>query len=225
MLERCGVTPDYFEQMAPGYEAPGRVYYKLTDGEVDAAGLESRLPIPAGTTDLDLSRNKIERIPDGAFAGLAGLVELYLDDNLLTSIAEATFAGLTALALLRLGGNLLSAVPTEALSELSASLTVLHLWGNMLTHIPDGAFAALTQLEELSLNDNDLTELRRDMLEGLFHGGECSDVQRFKCTKGYLKCSDLGPLSKTADRNLTYPPSGPAHVLHLIVKIERARGQ
>ncbi|CAI9733149.1 homolog 2 slit-like isoform X1 [Octopus vulgaris] len=82
-------------------------------------------------TQLDLSYNQIETLPDYAFANLSHMSTLILSYNPLQCVAETSFSGLTKLRILSLHENKLSTIPYGTFKDLH-SLTHIVLGGNPL---------------------------------------------------------------------------------------------
>jgi len=90
-------------------------------------------------THLDLSRNKIEDVPDDALSGASSLRELDLSHNRIRRLTPRSFVGVEALVQLDLSGNQLEDVPTPAL-KVFESLNSLILDDNPLTSLPSRRF-------------------------------------------------------------------------------------
>uniref|UniRef100_A0A667ZYB4 G-protein coupled receptors family 1 profile domain-containing protein n=1 Tax=Myripristis murdjan TaxID=586833 RepID=A0A667ZYB4_9TELE len=124
------------------------------------------------TSYLDLSMNKVSRLPDYAFRNLHALQELRdspqklshlflarrLDANFIACLPASSFKGLTSLRHLWLDDNVLTEVPVVALAGVP-TLQAVTLALNNITHIPDGAFSSLSQLVVLHLHDNQIHSL------------------------------------------------------------------
>ncbi|XP_077443096.1 toll-like receptor 5 [Stigmatopora argus] len=104
--------------------------------------------------DLDLSQNQINQIHNGAFAGQENLTKLNLSNNLLGEIHTHSFTPLKNLQVLDLSYNHIGILGYMAFSGLF-SLEVLNLKGNSLRKFgfPSAAF----KLTYLNLYDNKLT--------------------------------------------------------------------
>jgi len=83
---------------------------------------------------LDLSRNEIEDVPDGALSGLGSLRELDLSHNRVSRLTRRSFVGAEALDQLDLSGNQLEDLPTKAL-QVFESLNALIVDDNPLTSL------------------------------------------------------------------------------------------
>nr|WBP49914.1 Toll-like receptor protein [Mimachlamys nobilis] len=110
-----------------------------------------------------MSNNKIQHIPDRAFADLANLQLLDLSASGITSVADTAFDGLKTLTNLKLNDNLLDDVP----SRLPATLQLLYLNGNQIVSIPDGIFSNLINLQKLYLGANKIVTLYQSSFRGL----------------------------------------------------------
>ncbi|XP_059580707.1 trophoblast glycoprotein-like [Alligator mississippiensis] len=125
----------------------------------------------AALRDLQLRADGIERIEDGAFAGLPALRALDLSRNPLRALAPGAFAGLPRLRALRLN-QALPLLPAEqlgaALRNLSG-LRRLEIAGNALRALPAAALPA--GLEELDARNNSLAALGEEELARLREPG------------------------------------------------------
>uniref|UniRef100_A0A3B4H1H2 Podocan n=1 Tax=Pundamilia nyererei TaxID=303518 RepID=A0A3B4H1H2_9CICH len=110
--------------------------------------------LPPTLYRLHLKRNKLEKIPAGAFDSLPNLRELYLQNNLLSNegMDNETFSQLSSLECLDLSNNNLSVVP----KGLPRSLVLLHLEKNDIRSIPGDALTSARNLEYLLLHNNKL---------------------------------------------------------------------
>ncbi|CAH1799243.1 unnamed protein product [Owenia fusiformis] len=97
--------------------------------------------IPATTTVLDISGNRIDLLRQEHLSNLTNLKELLIMQSDVVSIAHDAFRDL-------------------------AELTKLHLQSNLLTKIPNALFEN-TSLREISLSYNSLGELRKGYFKGL----------------------------------------------------------
>lgn len=113
---------------------------------------------------IDLSKNRIEYVPDGSFETLS-LQTLKLADNNLTLSVNA-FAGLEkTLKNLNLKGTGLRSLPA-GISQLS-SLAFLDLAQNSIAQLPPRAFAGLSSLTALNLERNLIQVLERSVFQGV----------------------------------------------------------
>uniref|UniRef100_A0A668S9W9 LRRNT domain-containing protein n=1 Tax=Oreochromis aureus TaxID=47969 RepID=A0A668S9W9_OREAU len=127
------------------------------EGVVDCPGvnlIEFPAKLSEKTRQLSLQRNKLEKIPAGAFDSLPNLRELYLQNNLLSNegMDNETFSQLSSLECLDLSNNNLSVVP----KGLPRSLVLLHLEKNDIRSIPGDALTSARNLEYLLLHNNKL---------------------------------------------------------------------
>ena len=130
----------------------------LTDVPTEALHKLKRLEL------LDLSRNRIEYVADGAFKTLS-LQTLKLAENNLTLSAGA-FSGLDkSLKNLNLKGTGLRSLP-DGVSRLS-SLAFLDLAQNSITQLPARAFAGMGSLTALNLERNLIQVLEPTVFQGV----------------------------------------------------------
>ncbi|KAJ8883527.1 hypothetical protein PR048_015371 [Dryococelus australis] len=114
---------------------------------------------------LNLERNGLQVIADGAFSALSNLHALTLSHNQLTSLEPHHIAGLYVLNQLFADGNKVSVVHPRAF-ENCTNLQDLGLSGNLLEKVPAG-LGRLRHLKTLDLGDNLISEVRPASLEGL----------------------------------------------------------
>ncbi|EGD79461.1 serine/threonine protein kinase [Salpingoeca rosetta] len=107
---------------------------------------------------INLPQNRIRRINNGTFQGLALIQQLALSENIISEIESRAFDDLTALNRLLLFGNDISAIPSGLFHRLT-SLTTLQLQQNPITKLDADVFAQLTMLERFTLERTLLTEL------------------------------------------------------------------
>uniref|UniRef100_A0A3Q2ZCF5 Extracellular leucine rich repeat and fibronectin type III domain containing 2 n=1 Tax=Kryptolebias marmoratus TaxID=37003 RepID=A0A3Q2ZCF5_KRYMA len=96
-------------------------------------------------TDLNLTKNEISYVEDGAFAAQANLQVLQLGYNKLTNLTEAMMRGLGRLQNLFLQHNLIEVIASNAFWE-CPSLSSIDLTSNKLTRIDPSTFTVLSRL-------------------------------------------------------------------------------
>lgn len=94
--------------------------------KISALGLFNRIP---NLKTLDMTRNKINNIEEGAFEGATSITDILLSENLISGVNSMIFRGLVNLKSLSLYGNKISCVTPGAFDELTA-LTSLNLISN-----------------------------------------------------------------------------------------------
>uniref|UniRef100_A0A8B9L7T3 Extracellular leucine-rich repeat and fibronectin type III domain containing 2a n=1 Tax=Astyanax mexicanus TaxID=7994 RepID=A0A8B9L7T3_ASTMX len=104
-------------------------------------------------TDLNLTKNEISYIEDGAFAGQANLQVLQLGYNKLTNLTEAMLRGLGRMQCLFLQHNLIEVISTNAFWE-CPSLSSLDLSSNKLAKLDPSTFVVLGRLMVCELAGN-----------------------------------------------------------------------
>ncbi|XP_051940571.1 extracellular leucine-rich repeat and fibronectin type III domain containing 2a [Hippocampus zosterae] len=104
-------------------------------------------------TDLNLTKNEISYIEDGAFAGQANLQVLQLGYNKLTNLTEGMLRGLGRMQCLFLQHNLIEVIATNAFWE-SPSLSSLDLSSNKLARLDPSTFTVLNRLQVCELAGN-----------------------------------------------------------------------
>ncbi|XP_056131877.1 keratocan [Lampris incognitus] len=110
--------------------------------------------LPSSLEQLQLSRNRISKIPAGVFADLDRLNLLDLQGNKLMddAVTEVSLKGLTNLVQINLAKNQLSSMPLG----LPSTTTQLFLDGNNIEKIPGEYFKSLPKVAFLRLNRNKL---------------------------------------------------------------------
>ncbi len=108
--------------------------------------------------NLDLSHNRLERIPN-IFSKLTNLNTLDLRDNLFTEINPDIFQGLTSLIGLRLSQNRFTYIPKNAFVN-CPNLDVLNLAQNNISTLEYGAFSGLPNLRYLKLEHNQISDIK-----------------------------------------------------------------
>uniref|UniRef100_A0A3Q4MXA3 Podocan n=1 Tax=Neolamprologus brichardi TaxID=32507 RepID=A0A3Q4MXA3_NEOBR len=109
--------------------------------------------LPPTLYRLHLKRNKLEKIPAGAFDSLPNLRELYLQNNLLSNEGMDNETFLKKLHTLHMHNNLLERVP-RGLPRRAKTLMLLH---NSISEIGRNDLTLLYTLIELNLSYNKLT--------------------------------------------------------------------
>ncbi|KAK7930585.1 hypothetical protein WMY93_006980 [Mugilogobius chulae] len=104
-------------------------------------------------TDLNLTKNDISYIEDGAFASQANLQILQLGYNKLTNLTEGMLRGLGRLQCLYLQHNLLEVIASNAFWE-CPSLSSLDLSSNKFARLDPTTFAVLNRLTVCELAAN-----------------------------------------------------------------------
>ncbi|XP_067041821.1 uncharacterized protein [Acropora muricata] len=115
---------------------------------------------------LDLSRNHIFRVDDGAFNNSVALETLKLDVNFLTTLPNSTFGSINNLQTLDCSFNLMKEIPSSALASLF-QLTTLSLRSNRISKIEKNAFSYTRNLIYLYLQENEIEELPNEGFNGL----------------------------------------------------------
>lgn len=118
-------------------------------------------------SSLTLSRNRISRIEDNAFEGLALLEQLTLSKNQLKSLNRSTFAGLNKLIHLNLRDNDIDTIEDGTFANLP-NLSELILSKNRVNTLSDQIFNGAPMLQRLTIDNNALESIGRSMY-GLIH--------------------------------------------------------
>lgn len=116
---------------------------------------------------LNMSHNELAQVQGGAFRSLQNLKYLDLSFNRVQRLNSDSFIGLDTVEELDLSFNFLTQIPVNSLKILS-SLRVLKLSGNLLQNLEmTKDMKSLTNLEVLDLSRNRLSELPRDIFQGM----------------------------------------------------------
>ncbi|OWF39627.1 Toll-like receptor 3 [Mizuhopecten yessoensis] len=110
-----------------------------------------------------MANNRIQHIPDRAFADLENLQLLDLSSSGITSVADTAFDGLKTLTNLKLNDNVLDDVP----NHMPTTLQLLYLNGNRIASLPDDIFSNLNNLQRLYLGGNNIVTLYQSSFNGL----------------------------------------------------------
>lgn len=104
---------------------------------------------------VDLSKNKIRELPNGAFEGSLGILMLDISQNNIRKINENAFLSLVNLEILNLEGNKICHLPLGLFKNLN-TLRNLNLADNKLSKFAIGTFSGLKNLHILNLANNTL---------------------------------------------------------------------
>ncbi|KAK2568096.1 Leucine-rich repeat and immunoglobulin-like domain-containing nogo receptor-interacting protein 1, partial [Acropora cervicornis] len=121
---------------------------------------------PTNTTVMDLSRNHIFRVEDGAFYSTVALETLKLDMNFITTLPHSTFGKLENLQTLSLKSNRISKIEKNAFNY-SRNLIYLYLQENTLELLPNEGFNGLSRLKILDISNNRIKRIFSKTFAGL----------------------------------------------------------
>lgn len=121
------------------------------------------LPIIKGLEILNLDKNSITSIQNGALEGLAYLQMLSIRHNQIDVLQDHAFSGLASLQVLDLGHNGIVAISGSSLKHLPR-LIVLDLTHNFLRALTADIVAPLPSLKELRLDGNDISIIAQNAL-------------------------------------------------------------
>ncbi|XP_019527216.3 uncharacterized protein LOC109399235 isoform X1 [Aedes albopictus] len=121
------------------------------------------LPIIKGLEILNLDKNSITSIQNGALEGLAYLQMLSVRHNQIDVLQDHAFSGLASLQVLDLGHNGIVAISGSSLKHLPR-LIVLDLTHNFLRALTADIVAPLPSLKELRLDGNDISIIAQNAL-------------------------------------------------------------
>lgn len=150
-------------------------------------------------TQLDLSDNSLQRIPNEAFLNLPqSLTHLYLKDNSLNFFNWTLLQHFPQLSVLDLSGNQLSSL-ASSLSRWTSSLQTLLLSQNQISHLPSGFLSEASSLMHLDLSSNLIKMINKSTLQTKTTTNLSSlklDGNPFDCT------CDIGDFRRWLDENL-----------------------
>ncbi|XP_067875528.1 chondroadherin-like protein [Heterodontus francisci] len=146
------------------------------------------LPIPY-LTHLNLQKCKINHLAEGAFRGLGQLIYLNLGFNNIEFIYQETFDGLMSLQQLLIDNNRIEEIRPGAFSQLGF-LNFLNLEGNLLVYLPPLVFQGLQQIKHLRLSKNTLNYFADEAFAGLW------TLKRLSLEDNELQYLPTEPLSR-----------------------------
>ncbi|XP_058464406.1 uncharacterized protein LOC131438410 [Malaya genurostris] len=121
------------------------------------------LPVIKGLEILNLDKNSISSIQNGALEALAYLQMLSLRHNQIDVLQDHAFSGLASLQVLDLGHNGIVAISGSSLKHLPR-LIVLDLTHNFLRALTSDIVSPLPSLKELRLDGNDISIIAQNAL-------------------------------------------------------------
>ncbi|KAM6941196.1 toll-like receptor 3 isoform 1-T2 [Lycodopsis pacificus] len=155
-------------------------------------------------TFLDLSRNDMVKIEEGAFRGLSRLQTLILTDNNIRQLNKDTFQGLKSLKRLQLTKALVKSHTIPSIGDFSfqplSDLESLILQRTAVREITEHTFTGLTSLQELDMSWSSYTSLR-NITNKTFVSLAGSPLRRLNLTGTAI--AQINPRSFSVLRNLT----------------------
>ncbi|CAG5092043.1 Similar to atk: Protein artichoke (Drosophila melanogaster) [Cotesia congregata] len=118
-------------------------------------------------TQINLSRNAIEKIEPGAFENCANITLLDLSYNKLENIAKTAFDSATYATELQISYNLLTELNQVPLQNMTG-LKVLNVSHNNIHSIPRQTFPKLYELHTIDISYNNLSEIHSAIFQTLF---------------------------------------------------------
>jgi hypothetical protein len=184
--------------------------------------------LPAGTSALQLSSNRLGQLRARAFGGGVGrsgygeLHELRLGNNGMVRIEELAFAGLAQLRLLDLSGNALTYLPHAAFVGL-VRLQSLQLGFNSLASVGAGCFgrAYLPRLAALDLSFNPMGDRHRPCAAGSHARAVVRGSDVWRLCQG----SAAAPHAPGAQMTSTTGRGAPLPLAHAVVRGEQQQQQ
>ena len=116
-------------------------------------------------TLIDLSNNRLKRVPQGLLDQLKHLWFFRIPNNELFNIPEDIFNNCSALFTLHLNGNKLNALSNKTFQL--PKLVILDIGYNQFEWLPDGIFDSLSSLSQLYINNNHLTYLQYNLFKSV----------------------------------------------------------
>lgn len=108
--------------------------------------------------EVNLRRNKIEKINEKSFFDLVNVEKLFLDSNKISHLENNTFSTLINLEEIYLNDNLLEVLSSKIFQN-NKKLRLINLEINHLKNLPQTIFAGLNSLTELYLDHNKISEI------------------------------------------------------------------
>jgi len=147
-----------------------------------------------GIQILDLSYNRLTRLPSRGLGTLSSLRELYLQGNEISGVSDRPLAGLKGLRVLNLAHNKIAALPESLLADTTEEITEIYLQNNSLSSLPPKLLAKCNQLLVLDLSHNILTSSAVSSksskgIKGIFSGL----IRLVLLNLGYNRLSRLSP--------------------------------
>ncbi|GLD95568.1 hypothetical protein PINS_up004245 [Pythium insidiosum] len=131
-----------------------------------AAALEVSRQQLLNDTELDLSRNRLTRVPASLFQSMPNVKRVVLSRNPIRSFESGSFVGLEMLEEIIMERSNLAAFPTKFIHH-CPRLRVVSFNSSFVRTIPSGALANLPMLEMIDLSHNNVTELFDDSFRDL----------------------------------------------------------
>ncbi|XP_008559334.1 slit homolog 1 protein [Microplitis demolitor] len=117
--------------------------------------------LPSTLTEMIISQNHIEEIPENAMVSMRNLVYLNLAHNNITELKSQSLRGLTSLQVLILTDNKLKNIEEGAFQD-TANLRTLYLYRNVISDLKSGFARGLENLKDLNLAWNNITKITKD---------------------------------------------------------------
>lgn len=115
-------------------------------------------------TEIDLSKNKIKKLPQNIFVDCMSLTNLVLSHNEIDYIDPEAFKGLTNLHNLALDGNQITIIETTTF-YLLPNLYTIDLSGNNIEELDENLFWKNLHLKEVGLKNNKIQKLPRKIFQ------------------------------------------------------------
>ncbi|XP_058836323.1 uncharacterized protein LOC131692928 [Topomyia yanbarensis] len=157
---RLGETPESMKSLEPCLNLRE---LDLRSNTIRGPLRNTTLPVIKGLEILNLDKNSISSIMNGALEDLAYLQMLSLRHNQIDVLQDHAFSGLASLQVLDLGHNGIIAISGSSLKHLPR-LIVLDLTHNFLRALTSDIVSPLPSLKELRLDGNDISIIAQNAL-------------------------------------------------------------
>ena len=141
---------------------------------------------------LDLSSNKIKKLPDSAFPNATGFMELFLQNNEIIEVSTRAFSGVKLISELHLQRNKIKSLPRGIFK--GVAICNLFLYGNHLSNM-DGALDGMMRAPKRLVLFSMLTSLNGSDFEGMTEDsniligcGKLRSITNTKKISAKIKC-------------------------------------
>ncbi|XP_066920372.1 leucine-rich repeat-containing protein 70-like [Clytia hemisphaerica] len=115
---------------------------------------------------LEISKNKLKKIPIYVFRGFSNLRKLVLNENEIIEIDEGSFIGLNNLVYLEMQFNKIAHLQEGVFDELRSIYSIL-LQDNKLLTVGNNVFNTLPKLKHLALTRNEIVTIQSHAFKGM----------------------------------------------------------
>lgn len=115
---------------------------------------------------LDMSENRLEKLPAEAFSNLVYLTDIYLNGNQISELNSTTFSSNRTLTYINLSQNRIKSIHRDLFASLPF-LRVLNLSNNMIELVYRHTFTKQRQLRVLDLSHNRIKDIEEESISEL----------------------------------------------------------